>query len=59
MGARKLQSNHRSWQILIHLSRMQVKINITLNMKKHLVGCPWFTPVILATWEAEIGRITV
>jgi hypothetical protein len=23
------------------------------------VGCWWFTPVILATWEAEIRRIEV
>jgi hypothetical protein len=24
-----------------------------------LAGCQWFMPVILATWEAEIGRIVV
>jgi hypothetical protein len=24
-----------------------------------LEGCPWLTPVILATWEAEIRRIMV
>jgi hypothetical protein len=24
-----------------------------------LVKCQWFTAIILATWEAEIGRITV
>jgi hypothetical protein len=22
-------------------------------------GCQWLTPIILATWEAEIGRIKV
>jgi hypothetical protein len=27
--------------------------------KKFLARCWWLTPVILATWEAEIGRITV
>jgi hypothetical protein len=24
-----------------------------------LVGCQWLTPVILATWETEIRKITV
>jgi hypothetical protein len=24
-----------------------------------LAGCQWLTPVILATWEAEIGKTTV
>jgi hypothetical protein len=24
-----------------------------------LAGCQWLTPVILATWEAEIWRIVV
>jgi hypothetical protein len=28
-------------------------------MRKDLAGCWWLTPVILATWEAEIRRILV
>jgi hypothetical protein len=24
-----------------------------------VAGCWWFTPIILATWEADIGRIAV
>jgi hypothetical protein len=28
-------------------------------LKKITAGCQWFTPVTLATWEAEIGRIMV
>jgi hypothetical protein len=27
--------------------------------KKHLAKCWWFMSLILATWEAEIGRILV
>jgi hypothetical protein len=26
---------------------------------RYLGGCQWLTPVILATWEAEIERIMV
>jgi hypothetical protein len=28
------------------------------SLKKILAGCQWLEPVTLATWEAEIGRIT-
>jgi hypothetical protein len=27
--------------------------------KNFLSRCQWFMPIILATWEAEIGRIVV
>jgi hypothetical protein len=43
-----------------------VKISFLVNVKPRLIlknekGCQywWLTPVILATWEAEIGRIVV
>jgi hypothetical protein len=32
---------------------------ILINVKKFLVGHLWLIPVILATWEAEIGIIMV
>jgi hypothetical protein len=25
----------------------------------YIKNCQWLTPIILASWEAEIGRITV
>jgi hypothetical protein len=30
-----------------------------LFLKSDFTGCRWLTPIILATWEAEIGRIVV
>jgi hypothetical protein len=30
-----------------------------MNEAKKLVECQWLTPVILATWKAEMGRIVV
>jgi hypothetical protein len=30
-----------------------------INLKRHEAGCQWLTPVMLATWEAEIGKIMV
>jgi hypothetical protein len=32
---------------------------LTIAKKKKLAGHQWFMSVILATWEAEIWRITV
>jgi hypothetical protein len=37
---------------------MQVGTAILTLKKRKLVRCLWFTPVILATKEAEIRRIT-
>jgi hypothetical protein len=37
-------------------------VNILLHViirKKLEAWCQWFTPIILATWEAEIGRTEV
>jgi hypothetical protein len=31
----------------------------TSSMKEITAGCQWLTPVILATWEAEIRRTSV
>jgi hypothetical protein len=28
-------------------------------IKKMKAGCQWLTPIILGTWEGEIGRIEV
>jgi hypothetical protein len=37
-----------------------LKQNKDIRLKiKEIDGCCWLTPVIPATWEAEIGRITV
>jgi hypothetical protein len=33
--------------------------HISLICKRLAAGCQWLTPVILATWEAEIRRIVV
>jgi hypothetical protein len=32
---------------------------IKKKKKGYLAGCQWLTPVILATWQAEIRRIVV
>jgi hypothetical protein len=32
---------------------------VTYLLVRIAAGCCWLKPVILATWEAEIGRITV
>jgi hypothetical protein len=37
--------------------KIRVEINKTKN--KNITGRQWLTPVILATWEAEIGRTEV
>jgi hypothetical protein len=34
-------------------------VDSDLNIKKIGVGHQWLTPVILATWEAEIRRVMV
>jgi hypothetical protein len=34
-------------------------MKISCLLKSDQVRCWWLTPVILATWEAEIGRISV
>jgi hypothetical protein len=39
-------------------SKILCTTEMTLKKKKHTAGHRWFTPVILATWEAEI-RIVV
>jgi hypothetical protein len=34
-------------------------MGIISNVQRLLTRCHWLTPVILTTWEAEMGRITV
>jgi hypothetical protein len=42
------------------LSDKQIRaINSSYKVIFSLAGCWWLTPVILATWEAEIRRIAV
>jgi hypothetical protein len=44
--------------LLISFPSLQQIPEIT-NLRKKRAGCQWLTPVILATQEAEIRRITV
>jgi hypothetical protein len=34
-------------------------LKIKYKKINHLARCWWLMPIILATWEAKIGRITV
>jgi hypothetical protein len=48
------------WEIFNKsLSGMITDTEKSLRYERFRTGCWWFTPVILATWEAEIGRIAV
>jgi hypothetical protein len=44
-----------------HLQTYILRVQVREYMKKMFrrAGCQWFTPVILATQEAEIRRITI
>jgi hypothetical protein len=39
--------------------KLIVVIVAQLNIRRAFAGCRWLTPVILSTWEAEIGRMAV
>jgi hypothetical protein len=43
--------------LYVHINKRTNKQ--TTTKKTNPDGCQWLTPVILATWEAEIGRIVV
>jgi hypothetical protein len=44
----------------IFLAKPLPKWVLKMGLKRFLgAGCWWVTPLILATWEAEIRRITV
>jgi hypothetical protein len=47
-------SSCKTWVIILLTNeRRDSNINVRNNLMQ------WFTPIILATWEVEIGRITV
>jgi hypothetical protein len=52
-----LSGGHFPNPILSHLD--QGLFRIRRRKTENLAGCQWLTPVILATWEADIRRTVV
>jgi hypothetical protein len=50
---------YRFWGYQVLLSRGKNGICSRTNKSKQLAGLWWLMPVILATWEAEMGRIAI